>query len=46
MTCTGTSGILAWLKRFFVGRAFCKALERNEKAADALDAAVREVLRP
>ena len=45
MTCTRKPGILAWLRRVFIGNSFCKALERNEKAARALDEAVREVLR-
>ncbi len=37
-------GLLAWLYRLLAGSAFVKALEKNEKAADELDAALREVL--
>ena len=38
-------GLLGWLYRFLAGGALMKALENNEKAADELDAALREVLR-
>ena len=44
MTCVGKQGFWAWMRRVFVGSAFCKALERNEKAADELDRAMREIL--
>ena len=44
MTCAQKRGFLTWLRRVFVGSAFCKALERNERAAKELDRAVREVL--
>ncbi len=44
MICAKRRGILAWLSRVFAGNALCKALERHEKAARELDAALREVL--
>ncbi len=44
MTWCERRGLRAWMWRIFVGKALCKALERNEKAARELDAAVREVL--
>lgn len=39
------SGLLGWLYRLLAGMSFVKALENNEKAANELDAALREVLR-
>ena len=44
MICVRKGGFLAWLRRVFAGSALCKALERHEKAAQELDAALREVL--
>ncbi len=38
-------GLLGWLYRLLAGSAFMQALENNEKAANELDAALREVLR-
>ena len=38
-------GLLGWMYRLLAGASFMKALENNEKAADELDAALREVLR-
>ena len=35
----------AWLRRLLAGSKVMKALEKNEKAARELDAALREVLK-
>jgi hypothetical protein len=37
--------VLAELRRVLAGRTFTQALDRNRRAAEGLDAAVREMLR-
>ena len=38
--------ILMKLRIYLAGRRLAKSIERNQQAADRLDAAVREVLKP